>query len=83
MSMSIGDSNYHICWCFKKVYTDKKTTLLSDKALSRVLYIYIYIGRFIMFSVITNIYNKKTKVPTLMEFFTATGKLKKFFFFDN
>jgi len=37
-------------------------------------------GRFVMFSVITNIYNKKTKGPTLMEFFTATGKLKKFFF---
>ena len=37
-------------------------------------------GRFIMFSVITNIYNKKTKLPTLMEFFTATGKRKKFFF---
>ena len=34
-----------------------------------------------MFSVITNIYNKITKVPTLMELFTATGKLKKFFFF--
>ena len=32
-----------------------------------------------MFSVITNIYNKKTKGSTLMEFFTATGKLKKFF----
>ena len=31
-----------------------------------------------MFSVITNIYNKKTKGPTLMEFFTATGKLKLF-----
>jgi len=35
-----------------------------------------YTGRFIMFSVITNIYNKKTKGPTLMEFFTATGELK-------
>ena len=34
-----------------------------------------------MFSIITNIYNKKTKGPTLMELFTATGKLKKFFFF--
>jgi len=34
-----------------------------------------------MFSVITNIYNKKTKLFTLMEFFTATGKLKKVFFF--
>jgi hypothetical protein len=31
-----------------------------------------------MFSVITNIYNKKTKGPTLMELFTATGKLEKF-----
>ena len=36
-------------------------------------------GRFIMFSVITNICNKKTKGPTLMELFTAPGKLKKFF----
>jgi hypothetical protein len=31
-----------------------------------------------MFSVITNIYNKKTKAHTLMELFTATGKLKFF-----
>jgi hypothetical protein len=37
-------------------------------------------GRFILFSVITHIYNKKTKGPTLMELFTVTGKLKKFFF---
>jgi len=37
-------------------------------------------GCFIMFSVITDIYNKKTKGPTIMELFTATGKLKKFFF---
>ena len=36
-----------------------------------------------MFSVITNIYNKKTKGPTLMELFTATGKLKKFFFWQQ
>ena len=35
-----------------------------------------------MFSVITNIYNKKTKWPTLMELFTATGKLKLFFFWQ-
>jgi hypothetical protein len=34
-----------------------------------------------MFFVITNIYNKKTEGPTLMELFTTTGKLKKFFFF--
>jgi len=36
-----------------------------------------------MFSLITNIYNKKTKGPTLMEFFAATGKLKKFFLFTT
>jgi hypothetical protein len=34
-----------------------------------------YTGRFIMFCMITNIYNKKTKGPTLMELFTATGKM--------
>jgi hypothetical protein len=32
-----------------------------------------------MFSVITNIYNGKTKGPPLMELFIATGKLKKCF----
>jgi hypothetical protein len=42
-----------------------------------------YTGCFIMFSVITNIYKKKTKGPTLIELFTATGKLKKKFFYDN
>jgi hypothetical protein len=35
-----------------------------------------------MISVITNIYNKKSKGPTLKELFTATGKLKKLFFFS-
>jgi hypothetical protein len=47
-----------------------------------VIRVYIdagYTGRFIIFSVITNTYNKKTKGPTLMELFTATGKLKKVF----
>jgi hypothetical protein len=45
-----------------------------------MLIVYIaYTGRFVMFSVITNIYDKKTKGPTLMELFTATGKLKLFF----
>ena len=39
------------------------------------LYIYIYTGRFIKFSVITNICNKKTKGPTLLEKVTSTGKL--------
>ena len=31
-----------------------------------------------MLSMITNIYNKKTKGPTLMELFTGTRKLKVF-----
>ena len=44
------------------------------------IYIYIYTGRFIMSSVIKNIYNKKTKGPTSMELFTATGKIISFFF---
>jgi len=35
-----------------------------------------------MFSVTTNIYNKKTEGPTLMELFTATGKPKKVFQFS-
>jgi hypothetical protein len=39
-------------------------------------------GRFIMFFVLTNIYNKKSKGPTLMELFTSTEKLEKFSF-DN
>jgi hypothetical protein len=30
-------------------------------------------------SMITNIYKKKTKGPTLTEFFKATGKVEKFF----
>jgi len=46
---------------------------------ARHLTISAYTGRFIMLSVITNIYNEKIKGPTLMEFFTATGKLNLFF----
>jgi hypothetical protein len=52
------------------------------KHVSMFCYI-VYTGRFMMFSVITNIYNKKTKGPTSMELFTASGKLKKVFFYDN
>jgi len=40
---------------------------------------YINTGHFIMFSMITNIYNRKTKGPTLRELFTATGKLEDIF----
>jgi hypothetical protein len=34
-----------------------------------------------MFFLITNIYNSKTKAPTLLELFTTTEKLN--FFLDN
>jgi hypothetical protein len=40
-------------------------------------------GRFIMFSMITNIYNKKTKGPTLMDFFHSHRKTEKSFFFTT
>ena len=36
---------------------------------------------FIMFSMITNIYNKTTKGPTLIEMFTAIGKLEYIYIF--
>jgi len=48
---------------------------LSIKIENPAAYCAINTGRFIMFSVITNIYNKKTKGPTLMKLFTATGNL--------
>jgi hypothetical protein len=68
--------------------TLKKSTFCSQIALKlsplppqKDVFLYkINTGRFIMFSVTTNIYKKKTKGSTLMEFFTATGKLKKGFF---
>jgi hypothetical protein len=50
-----------------------KTWILSSVTITNT-------GRLIMFSVITNIYNNKIKGPTLIELFTATGKLKKFLF---
>jgi len=53
--------------------------LVMPQAFSVQWYSYTCTGHFIMFSMITNIYNKKTKGPTLMKLFTATGKLKKFF----
>ena len=62
---------YNVNISYHRIYTSNSVYIY--------IYIYIYIGRFITFYVITNIYNKKTKEPTLLELFTATGKLKKFF----
>jgi len=58
-----------------KVYNEKSA---RHKRSNVELYRKHNTGRFIMFSVITNIYSKKTKGPNLMVLFTATGKLKKF-----
>jgi hypothetical protein len=58
--------------------------IVCSKLLLRYLIIELklyYTGRFIIFSAITNIYDKNTKGPTLMGLFTATGKPKSFF--DN
>jgi hypothetical protein len=56
----------------------EKITKTYAKKCTQMYLLYHYTGRFIMLSLITNIYNKKTKGPTLMELFTATGKLEKF-----
>jgi len=62
--------SYTFSYTFSSAYIHIHTASLRQE----------YTGRFIMFSVITNIYNKKTKGSTLMELFTAAGKLKKVFF---
>jgi hypothetical protein len=59
---------------FSRIWTIKR------RLLDKLIMLY-YTGRFIVFSLITDIYNKKTTGPTLMKVFTATGTLKKFFFF--
>jgi len=59
----------------------RKVTRYIFKMYRKTNIIPLYTGRFIMFSVITNIYNKKTKEPTIMELFRATRKLN--IFFDN
>jgi hypothetical protein len=64
--ITLGDTAFsRLQWSCKKIHCEA----VSHKAIQ-------YAGRFIMFSMITNTYNKKTKGPTLMGFFTATGKLK-------
>jgi hypothetical protein len=65
MSSVLNRGWLFVCWSWSR---DRPKQLLK-----------LTTGCFIMFSVITNIYNKETKGPTLMELFTATGKLKKFF----
>jgi hypothetical protein len=65
-----------------KTFTSGLVCVVDDRIETKIRFFilcYIYIGRFVMFSVITNIYNKKTKGPPLMELFTATGKIEKVF----
>jgi len=61
-------------------YFSKPQGFRQQKILGNTTLDIFYTGRFIMFSVITNIYKKKTKGPTLMELFTAKGKVKNIFF---
>jgi hypothetical protein len=49
-----------------KSYVSLGRNILWSSVTSSISY-EICMGRFILFSVITNIYNKKTKGPTLME----------------
>jgi hypothetical protein len=71
----------HTKWRFKGNFSLKfRPPSVHSKTAWKVTQVtYLYIGRFIMFSTITNIYNKKTKGPTLIELFTTTRKLDKFF----
>jgi len=72
-----GQDNSRLFWNLplpppKKISFSKQVTF---NFVHNVALLTTYTGCFIMFSVITNIYNKKTKGPTLMELFTATGKI--------
>jgi hypothetical protein len=74
---------YHIC----SHYLTQVTTFGNEFFNIKVCFIsssnFVWnTWRFIMSSVITNIYNKKTKGPTLRELFTVTRNLKKFFFWQ-
>jgi len=66
----------HLCSSFQ-AWESFLRFLMKNNGCSMSVCLTQYSGRFIMFAVITNVYNKKTIGPTLMEFLTATGKLKK------
>jgi len=73
----------HVCCGGEYSYTPHNDVSVDDGPHIRrwsvnIIILYSDTGRFIKFFVITNIYNKKTKGPTLMELFTATGKLISF-----
>jgi len=75
---------FRLCGWSRKLFVwsaaayQKELWATNNKRFHQTQLVY-YTGRFIMFSMITNIYNKETKGLTLIELFTATGKLKKFF----
>jgi hypothetical protein len=79
----LNKSDYMFRWQFQASQTEVIILLTQIASLFKeTSETHRYTGRFIMLSVITNIYNKKIKGPTLMELYTATGKLKKFFFWQ-
>jgi len=71
-ALQLQESWFKSCYAFQRPVVYNSEFGLTFNSLKSII---LYIGRFIMFSVITNIYNKQTKAPTLMELFTATGKL--------
>ena len=76
MELCLATHVLTVCYCFR----DRANFYIYCCRYSGSPHTSVCTGCFIMFSVITNIYNKNTKGPILMELFTATGKLKKFFF---
>src|SRR5215510_7969975 len=76
LRLPVYDKFLH-CTCCSPCYIYFGEFML--KPLYKCLQILKSTGPFIIFSVITNIYNKKTNGPNLMELFTATEKLKQLF----
>ena len=62
-----------------KIYFISSSTITVISLMKVILICITYTWLFLLFSVIVNIYNKKTEAPTVMELFTTTGKVKKFF----
>jgi hypothetical protein len=83
-NLSFCGRSARICWYVSGNWssTHQCRIGLTNSCIKHFVCVESNTGRFIMFSVITNIYNKKTKGRKLMELFTATGKLKKFFFWQ-
>ena len=83
-----GTARHGMCYMHRHKQSGREKSVwdtgkikIQNINLRNVYFVGLYCtGRFIIFCLITNIYDKKPEGPTLMELFTATGKLKKCFF---